>query len=282
MGQFVPFPGRLGEPLVIRISNGGGDDAFGTAADEPQRPGDHDTGRAADTDTVALRRALAATERRLGAALRELESLRRQEALRTQELQLLTAAAEKAQRFAYHDELTGLPNRNLLTDRFQQAAALAARSKQQLALLFLDMDGFKHVNNTLGHAAGDQLLQQLATRLVGCVRASDTVCRFGGDEFVLLLPELHGKEGAVVVAENIRLHFAAPYLVDGDAITMTTSIGIAVHPLDADSYGDLIRMANQAMNRDKARRPAAPGICAPDSKSGKHSGRVLSLLGSDD
>jgi len=269
--------------LGLRTSNGSGKDTFGAAPGMPERVADHDTTPlVADTDTVALRRALAAMERRLDAALREYESVRRQEALRTQELELVTEAAEKAQRFAFHDELTGLPNRHLLTDRFKQAVALAARHNRHVALLFLGMDGFKHVNNTLGHSAGDQLLQQLAIRLLGCIRASDTVCRYGGDEFVLLLPELRGKEGAVLVAEKIRTHFAAPFVVDGDAITMTTSLGIAVHSIDADSCADLVRIANLAMNRDKARRPAAPGICDLASNSGNHNGRLISLLRSDD
>ncbi len=269
--------------MVSRTSNGSGVDGFGGATSEAQHLRDHGTTQpAADTDTGALQRALAATEHRLGAALRELERSRRLEAERTQELRQLAEAAGKSQRIAYHDELTGLPNRHLLADRFRQAAALAARYDQCLALLFLDMDGFKHVNNTLGHAAGDKLLQQVAVRLAGSVRASDTVCRYGGDEFVVLLPELRGKEGAVVVAENIRTRFTAPFIVDGDAITLTTSLGIAVHPIDADSYSELLRMSNLAMCRDKARRPAAPAIYDPKSDSGSHDGRLLSLLRSDD
>ena len=169
-------------------------------------------------------------------------------------------AVAKAQRFAYHDELTGLPNRHLLLDRFKLAVALAARHDHHVALLFLDLDRFKHVNDTLGHSVGDKLLQQVAVRLVACLRASDTACRYGGDEFVVLLPELGGKDGAVVVADHIRAHLAAPYLIDGAEITMTASLGIAMYPVDAHAYDDLLRVSDRAMYRDKARRPAAPSI----------------------
>lgn len=176
----------------------------------------------------------------------------------------LTEAVLKAQRFAYHDELTGLPNRHLLLDRFQAAVASAVRHDQQVALLFLDLDRFKHVNDTLGHSAGDQLLQQVAARLVACLRASDTACRYGGDEFVLLLPELSGKEGAVVVADNVCAVLAAPYVIDGVEIAITASIGIAMHLVDAHGYGDLLRVSDRAMYRSKARRPAAPSIVGAD------------------
>jgi diguanylate cyclase (GGDEF)-like protein len=240
----------------------------------PERVGDHDsTPRAVGTETVASRRAVATTEHRPGAAWRKFETVRRQKALRTRVLRLLTESAGKAQRFASRDELTGLPKRHLLMDRFKQAVALAARHNQCVTLLFLDMDGFQHVNNTLGHSAGDKLLQQFAARLLGCVRAADTVFRYGGDQFVLLLSELRGKSGAAAVAEKIRAHLAMPYIVDGDAITMTMSLGIAVHPTDAVSYADLVRIAKLAMQRDKARHPAAPDIFDPAANSGNHSGR---------
>jgi diguanylate cyclase (GGDEF)-like protein len=211
-------------------------------------------------DATSLRLALAATERRFAAALRQLERMRRRDALYEQQVTLLKEAAEKAQRFAYHDELTGLPNRHLLFDRFNLAVALAARHDKHVALLFLDLDRFKEINNTLGHSAGDQLLQQVALRLVGGIRASDTACRYGGDEFVVLLAEINGKEGALAVANTLCVHLAAPYLIDGASITITTSVGIAVYPVDARGYGDLIQVSDLAMYRHKARRSAAPSI----------------------
>jgi diguanylate cyclase (GGDEF)-like protein len=211
-------------------------------------------------DVTSLRLALAATERRFAAALRQLERMRRRDAFYEQQVALLQETAAKAQRFAYHDELTGLPNRHLLLDRFNQAVALAARHDKHVAFLFLDLDRFKEINNTLGHSAGDQLLQQVAARLVGGIRTSDTACRYGGDEFVVLLVELTGKEGALAVANSLRTQLEAPYLIDGASITTTISLGIAVYPLDARGYGDLIQVADLAMYRHKARRSSRPSI----------------------
>jgi diguanylate cyclase (GGDEF)-like protein len=256
--------------MATRTSNGGGQ-ALAAAQGTAQRHRVDDAVHyPSPADIAELRRALAVTESRFEAAQRQLDRMRRREVLRKQQAALLAEAAAKAQRFAYHDELTGLPNRHLLLDRFKSAVALAARHEKHVALLFLDLDRFKHVNDTLGHSTGDKLLQEVAVRLVGCLRASDTACRYGGDEFVVLLPEINGKEGAVVVADNIRAHLAIPYLIDGVEIVVTTSLGIAVHSVDAHGYGDLLRVSDLAMYRDKARRPAAPSIVGSS---------VVSLLG---
>lgn len=238
----------------------------------PQHP--HDAGRQADTtarapqpgavralpSTAELYRALGATQRRLGAALRQIDALLIQDSLMKQEVVLLEEVAWKAREFAYHDELTGLPNRRLLRDHFDQAVARGARRHNQVAVLLLDLDGFKRINDALGHAAGDGLLQQVAMRLVRCIRTSDTACRLGGDEFLILLPELEGAECAVAAAEKIRAHLAMPFLIDGIAIKITTSIGIAIYPVDGEEYSELIRRADHAMYRDKARRPDPPSI----------------------
>lgn len=207
-----------------------------------------------------LRRALAATELRCAAALRQLDLMRHRDALLQREAASLTEAVAEAQRFAYHDELTGLPNRRLLLDHFNLAAALSLRHDQHVALLFLDLDRFKHVNDTLGHSVGNKVLQQVAARLLACLRASDTACRYGGDEFVVLLPELSGEDGALVVADNIRAHLLPPYLIDGAEVRVTISLGIAMHPIDADGFGDLLDVADRAMYRDKTRDPAVPSI----------------------
>jgi len=241
-------------------TSNGGDKALTTAQSGARHAGSYDPMGEDLADAASLRLVLAATERRFAAALRQLEKMRRRDAFHEEQLALLQEAAAKAQRFAYHDELTGLPNRHLLLDRFNQAVALAARHDKQVALLFLDLDRFKEINNTLGHSAGDQLLKQVAIRLTSGIRTSDTACRYGGDEFVVLLVELSGKEGALAAANNLRVHLEAPYLIDGASITITTSLGIAVYPVDARGYGDLIQASDLAMYRHKARRSPPPSI----------------------
>ena len=148
----------------------------------------------------------------------------------------------------------------MLLDRFTQAAARAARQRKLVALLFLDLDGFKSINDVLGHSAGDQLLQQVAARLTASIRTSDTACRYGGDEFVLLLPELDFVESAVTAAEKIRAHVATPYLVDGTSSHVTASIGIAVYPTDGMEFDELIKRADAGMYRNKASVPASASV----------------------
>ena len=114
-------------------------------------------------------------------------------------------------------------------------------------MLLLKLDGFKGVNDRLGHAAGDQVLQQVAKRLNDCVRVADTVCRYGGDEFVLVLPEIEHDNTAGVVADKIRTHLDAPYRVDGNVIAIKASIGIAVYPNNGEDYRSLIEHADLAM-----------------------------------
>ena len=121
--------------------------------------------------------------------------------------------ARKMAHMAQHDFLTGLPNRALLTERLSQAIGLAHRHRKQVALLFLDLDYFKHINDSLGHAIGDQLLQSVANRLAACVRGTDTVCRQGGDEFVILLAEIEHPQDAAHVAEKLRAALALPHLI---------------------------------------------------------------------
>jgi diguanylate cyclase (GGDEF)-like protein len=209
-------------------------------------------------DTAALQLALAATERRFDATVRRLEKVLRRNALLTQQVALLEEVSAKAQRLAYHDELTGLPNRHLLLDRFQQAVALAARHHTCVMLLFLDLDRFKYINDVLGHSAGDKVLQQISERLVGCIRASDTACRYGGDEFVVLVSEVSDKGGAVAVANNIRARLEAPYIIDGTVVTVTISLGTAIYPIDAYTFEELAQLADLAMYRHKARSATSP------------------------
>jgi diguanylate cyclase (GGDEF)-like protein len=209
---------------------------------------------------VALCRALATSAQELGAALRLIDGLRREESLLKQEIATLSEAVVQVRQFAYHDELTGLPNRRLLLDRFNQAIARGARQHKPVALLLLDLDGFKTINDALGHAAGDSLLKQVAARLSACIRTSDTACRFGGDEFVILLPELESEESAASAARKIRAHLDAPYFVDGTVIEVATSMGMALYPIHGNAYEDLLRQSDVAMYCDKARGPAKPSL----------------------
>jgi diguanylate cyclase (GGDEF)-like protein len=142
-------------------------------------------------------------------------------------------------------------------DRFNQALARSARLHTQMALLFLDLDGFKAINDALGHAAGDQLLLQVAKRLNVCIRASDTACRFGGDEFVVLLTQVESHDRALLVARKIRAAIAKPYLLQEQVVRVTTSIGMAMYPSDGSNYVELIDRSDIAMYFDKA-RCAAP------------------------
>jgi diguanylate cyclase (GGDEF)-like protein len=233
-----------------------------------------------DAERVELRRALVAAEQRCSAALHQLDQMRHLNLLREQETALLRQAERKARRCAYYDELTGLPNRHLLQDRFKIAVALAARHDQYAALLFIDLDHFKKVNDTLGHLAGDRLLQQVAARLAGGIRASDTACRLGGDEFVVLLAGLSGRDAAEAVAKNLRMILAAAYVVEGTEVAITVSLGVAVCPGDADGYSDLLRVADRAMYRSKARRPVALSLVNVLPRvSGVPSTALLSLPG---
>jgi diguanylate cyclase (GGDEF)-like protein/PAS domain S-box-containing protein len=152
---------------------------------------------------------------------------------------------------AEHDFLTGLPNRILLNDRISQAIASARRHTKQVAVLFLDLDGFKHINDSLGHPIGDKLLQSIATRLVASVRGADTVSRQGGDEFVVLLPDLQQPEDAAVMAGRILRDVAEPHLVDQHELHVTTSIGVSVFPDDGADAEALIKNADTAMYQAK-------------------------------
>ena len=152
---------------------------------------------------------------------------------------------------AEHDFLTGLPNRMLLNDRISQAIALAPRHTKHVAVLFLDLDGFKHINDSLGHPTGDKLLQSIAKRLVECVRASDTVSRQGGDEFVILLSEVARSEDAEITARRMLEAVALPHSIDHHDLHVTTSIGVSVYPDDGLDAETLIKNADTAMYQAK-------------------------------
>jgi diguanylate cyclase (GGDEF)-like protein/PAS domain S-box-containing protein len=152
---------------------------------------------------------------------------------------------------AQHDDLTDLPNRILFNDRLTQAIALAQRHRQKLALLYLDVDRFKHINDSLGHTVGDHLLQSVAQRLVASVRNSDTVSRQGGDEFVILLPEVRHAQDAAVAAEKVRVALTAPHYIDQHDLHLTASIGIVIYPDDGMEGKTLLTNADFAMYHAK-------------------------------
>ncbi|WP_199608915.1 transporter substrate-binding domain-containing diguanylate cyclase [Flocculibacter collagenilyticus] len=160
-------------------------------------------------------------------------------------------AEEKMKHMATHDSLTGLPNRNLLKDRLSTSLKQHARREETLAVLFVDLDGFKQVNDSQGHDAGDELLIQIAKRLARCVRKSDTIARFGGDEFILLLNNLNHVNEAQLVADKILNSIAKRFNLSNASVKVGASIGIAVYPINGLTSSDLIKKADDAMYQVK-------------------------------
>jgi len=158
---------------------------------------------------------------------------------------------QKLADLATHDSLTGLPNRNLLDDRLTMGLALSRRSGNKLAVLMLDLDRFKIINDTMGHAVGDQLLKSVAERLTGVIRKSDTAARIGGDEFVLVLPHIHSPSDAAKLAQRILDIFREPFIIDGHQLNISTSIGIAVYPETGKEIDMLLKNSDKAMYQAK-------------------------------
>lgn len=161
------------------------------------------------------------------------------------------AMAQKMLHMAQHDFLTGLANRSLLTERLTRAIGLAARKKKQVSLLFIDLDNFKQINDSLGHAVGDKLLQSVAKRLQESVRVTDTVCRQGGDEFVVLLTEIELRNDAAQVAEKLLIAFALPHVIHECELLISLSIGISVFPDDCVDVESAFQHADDAMYQAK-------------------------------
>jgi diguanylate cyclase (GGDEF)-like protein len=161
------------------------------------------------------------------------------------------ALTQRMSHLAEHDVLTSLPNRALLNDRLEHGIALARRNNRQMAVLFIDLDHFKHINDSLGHLIGDRILKAVAQRILPCIRHSDTVSRQGGDEFVVLLSEINRVEDAGVIAEKIRLALLDPYTIDDHYLHLTASIGVSVYPNDGEDALALIQYADTAMYHAK-------------------------------
>lgn len=160
-------------------------------------------------------------------------------------------AEQRIEQLAYYDPLTTLPNRSLLVDRLSQAISQASRDRRKLAILFIDLDRFKTINDTLGHAAGDTLLTIVANLLARCVRESDTVARLGGDEFVVLLNSITSSEDASVVAEKINDALSSPISLEGTEIYTSASIGIAIYPDDGTDVPTMLKHSDSAMYQAK-------------------------------
>ena len=183
-----------------------------------------------------------------------------EEALRQKNAQLssaietqiaLRASQQRLEHIATHDTLTGVANRALLRQRAEHAIALSRRSNRLLALLFIDLDRFKEVNDRLGHAVGDEVLRQVATRFSGCLREADTLARHGGDEFVVLLEDIDGPKEAEQVTARMQEVLAQPFVIDAQRIRVTSSIGVALYPRDGETLSKLIERSDVAMYRAK-------------------------------
>ena len=179
----------------------------------------------------------------------------------TREINELKRAELDLQHLATHDQLTDLPNRYLLIDRLGQTLAHAIRSRSIFAVFFLDVDDFKTVNDAHGHEFGDLALQSLARTLVGTVRSSDTVARIGGDEFVVVLETLGGRQDAKDVADKIAHAVARPFTVDGQEVKLTVSIGVSFHPDNAGDAEILLRAADYAMYLAKGQGKNSWEVC---------------------
>ena len=161
------------------------------------------------------------------------------------------AAEQRIQFLAYHDALTGLPNRLLLQDRFGQAVAHADRTGTRVALMFMDLDNFKQINDALGHATGDALLKEVTTRLRECVRDTDTISRQGGDEFVVVLRDLPDDHAAVPVVAKIMARLQEPIVVEGNELSTSASMGVTLYPDDGQDFETLLKKADMAMYKAK-------------------------------
>ncbi len=179
-------------------------------------------------------------------------------------------AENEAHFLAYYDHLTNLPNRSLLLDRLQQAINVAQRSEKTLGVVFLDLDGFKSINDTIGHQGGDALIREVAQQLVKCLRKTDTVARFGGDEFVIVVNQLNHPEDIIKVMDAIMGMFRSPFIVAGQEMFITASTGVALYPLDgADTYS-LVKSADIAMYHAKEKGKNQYVLCSSPMREDVH------------
>jgi diguanylate cyclase (GGDEF)-like protein len=194
--------------------------------------------------------------------------LRRALALLRRENARVERSREQLEHMARHDALTGLPNRLVARDRFESARRRANRSSQNVALLYLDLDQFKTINDSLGHVAGDELLVQAGQRLTRLVRRADTVCRLGGDEFLLVLPDLGDAQAAAALATKVQQVLAEPFTVCGLEVSTTASIGVALHPQDGHQFDEVLKNVDIAMYKAKEAGGNAVRFFNPEMNAG--------------
>jgi diguanylate cyclase len=198
---------------------------------------------------------------------------RENECLKARNRQLAQALADAAQRgsaahhLAYHDVLTGLPNRLLLLERLQDSISAAFQGHGQVALLFIDLDHFKYVNDRLGHAVGDKLLTIVASRILAAIRADDIACRYGGDEFVVLMSDIRDAALVASIADKLRERIDGSYGIDDNEVRISASIGFAVYPMHGDHCDALLSHADASMYRSKAARHDRLGLSSHNGSS---------------
>lgn len=212
-----------------------------------------DTSRASDT-IAALTRALAEHDEKLRIAADHIETLEREATKYRRDLNDALAREAQASLDANRDELTGLANRRLLKDRFVQAVAQGARQQRTVALILLDLDSFKTINDRLGHEVGDVVLREIAVRLVAGTRTTDTVCRYGGDEFVILIPEVDTGHTVDIVTLKLQSAISVPVITDRYSIRLSASAGFVNYPRDGETCEAIMRIADDALYRAKSSR----------------------------
>ncbi len=208
------------------------------------------------TELTKTKAALAESLQTLQFAAQRIVELEKSNDRRRSELQHLVRREAQARVFGYHDELTGLANRRLLKDRLSQAMAQGARENLYVALVLLDLDDFKRVNDELGHPVGDHVLRIVAARLIAATRGADTACRYGGDEFVVMLPQVDNIQMVDAVAGKLRAAITTPIRVGNCEISLTASAGSVVYPDDGETCPGLIEVADRRLYCAKASRTA--------------------------
>ncbi len=180
---------------------------------------------------------------------------------------LIKIKAEKDMEYmAYYDHLTGLPNRMLFSDRLNQAIYLAKRTEKFIGVMFMDLDSFKAVNDTVGHMGGDIILKEVAQGLVGCLRKADTIARFGGDEYLIMVSNISDSKDIIKIAKNVMELFEKSFMTNGQELYVTSSVGIAVYPFDGEDAETLIRNADIAMYKAKSKGKNQFALCTTNMK----------------